>query len=449
MRKSIAGIGSVGVAVLGVVVVLALVAGPAAAQIPERLTNLRVLPKDISRKDLVQTMRAWTSALGVRCGHCHTGGNPETLEGVDFASDAKWEKRTARSMFRMLHAIEGDYLRKLEARPVVAGATPVASASLTCMTCHHGLARPETLDDVLERIVRAEGAEAAVRTYKDLRSKYLGRGSYDFSERSVNTLAERLMQEKRPRDAAVLLEASAEFNPDAAWLRHLLGEARLAEGDRAGARSAFARALALNPENSLTRKRLEELGGGAEALHEGSFLLALEPHHSTLGFSVGIAGGLTRVTGKFKELSGRIVMNEGHLDRCSVEITAQAASVDTGIDERDAHLRQAEFLDAAAHPLVTFKSARIESTAEGYRAVGALTMRGTTKEVAIPFHTTGLEWKEGKPLLGIAGQVTLRRSDFGVGTTWRHSSIPDFLSDEVVVEIFVWTRLGQPVPEGS
>ena len=127
--------------------------------------------------------------------------------------------------------------------------------------------------------------------------------------------------------------------------------------------------------------RVEELGGGAEAPREGSFLLALEPNHSTVGFKVAIAGGLTQVTGKLKELSGQIVMDEGHLDRCSVEVEIQAASVDTGIDERDTHLRQAEFLDATAHPLVTFKSTRIEKTAEGYEASGLLTIRGTTKEI--------------------------------------------------------------------
>ncbi len=136
--------------------------------------------------------------------------------------------------------------------------------ALTCMTCHHGLTRPETLDTVVERVLRAEGPEAAVRTYKELRSKYLDRGSYDFSERSMNTLAERLMREKRSRDALLLLEASATFNPDAAWQQHLLGEALLAEGDRTRARAVFARALALNPQNDMTRKRLEELGEPAE-----------------------------------------------------------------------------------------------------------------------------------------------------------------------------------------
>src|SRR5262245_47987825 len=89
----------------------------ASAQIPDKFTNLQVLPKDSSKLQLVTTMRGFASALGVRCTHCHSGGSPDTLQGVDFASDAKWEKRTARTMLRMVNALESDYLAHLEPRP--------------------------------------------------------------------------------------------------------------------------------------------------------------------------------------------------------------------------------------------------------------------------------------------------------------------------------------------
>jgi polyisoprenoid-binding protein YceI len=153
------------------------------------------------------------------------------------------------------------------------------------------------------------------------------------------------------------------------------------------------------------------------------------------------------VTGKFKDVAGQIVLNEEDLARCSVEITIQAASVDTGIDDRDAHLRQAEFFDAATHPLITFRSTRIDKTAEGYRASGTLTLRGVAKEVVVPFRKTALEWKDGRPLLGVAGELKLARSEYGVGTGWRHSVIENFLGDEVGVEFFLWTKLGRPVEE--
>jgi tetratricopeptide (TPR) repeat protein len=249
---------------LGMAGALAMGAWRAEAQIPERFTNLQVLAKDTSRKDLVGTMRGWTSALGVRCGHCHEGGNPDTLEGVDFASDAKWEKRAARVMARMVSAIAENHLQRLEARPLAGGAAPPA-IRVECATCHRGLARPESIESVMERAVGAEGIEAAVATYRQLRTRYLAKGSYDFSQGPLNTLAERLIDGARGREAAVLLEMSAEYNPDAPWLFHLLGEARLSTGDRGRALEAFERALALNPQNPLSRKRVDELKAPAAA----------------------------------------------------------------------------------------------------------------------------------------------------------------------------------------
>ena len=63
----------------------------------------------------------------------------------------------------------------------------------------------------------------------------------------------------RGPDAALILEMSTEFNPDAPWVHHLLGEARLASGDRPRALEAFERALALGPDNPVTRRKIEEL----------------------------------------------------------------------------------------------------------------------------------------------------------------------------------------------
>ena len=87
---------------------------PPAAQIPERFTNLEVLPKDVPRKDLVLD----DAGVGERprravrpLPHRRQPGYPR---GRRLRSDAKWEKRTARSMFRMVQAVEADYLGKLE-----------------------------------------------------------------------------------------------------------------------------------------------------------------------------------------------------------------------------------------------------------------------------------------------------------------------------------------------
>ena len=78
------------------IVLLALTAG-ATAQIPDKFTNLQVLPKDTSKTDLVGIMRNYAGDLGVRCGFCHAGGDPNTLQGVNFASDEN-EKRRLRGL---------------------------------------------------------------------------------------------------------------------------------------------------------------------------------------------------------------------------------------------------------------------------------------------------------------------------------------------------------------
>jgi hypothetical protein len=107
---------------------------------PSPPTNLQVLPKDIPLKQLIQTMRAFTQGLGVRCQHCHVfkGDDPNDLSTFDFANDDKASKKTARAMIRMAMAINTDYLKDIgEARPA-------GELKVTCYTCHRGETKPAT-----------------------------------------------------------------------------------------------------------------------------------------------------------------------------------------------------------------------------------------------------------------------------------------------------------------
>src|SRR5712664_1298941 len=109
---------------------------PAAAQFPDKFTNLKALPKDISKNELQSTMRGFAFALGVRCDHCHVEKMaPE--KGLDFPADDQDPKKTARLMLQMVAAINHDYIRKIpKATP---DATPI---QVQCVTCHHGLTQP-------------------------------------------------------------------------------------------------------------------------------------------------------------------------------------------------------------------------------------------------------------------------------------------------------------------
>ena len=174
-----------------------------------------------------------------------------------------------------------------------------------------------------------------------------------------------------------------------------------------------------------------------------SFRLQAEPNHSTIGFSVPIAAGMTRVTGKFTRFEARVLYDAADPSRWTLEASIEAASVDTGIDERDEDLRGPDFFDTENHPRILFESDEIERRGDEFIARGTLTIRGAAREIELPFRVTAVDWEEEAPLLGLAAELSLNRTDFGVGTDWRHTLIPNFLGEEVQVEIFLWTKRGK------
>jgi len=101
-------------------------------------SNLQVLDKGTSRRDVVEVMKGFTRGLGVRCQHCHVykGDNPDDLSTFEFANDEKAEKRTARVMLRMTSAINHDLLKGVGDASI--------ETKVTCYTCHRGDRRPLT-----------------------------------------------------------------------------------------------------------------------------------------------------------------------------------------------------------------------------------------------------------------------------------------------------------------
>src|SRR5215471_15531172 len=85
---------------IAIALLLASLAGPARSQFPDKFENLQALPKDIQRDSLIQIMRGFSFALGVRCQYCHTGGDGVSFAGVSFKADEKTSKQNARFMIR-------------------------------------------------------------------------------------------------------------------------------------------------------------------------------------------------------------------------------------------------------------------------------------------------------------------------------------------------------------
>lgn len=228
---------------------LVAVAGPASAQVPDKFTNLQVLPKDIPRAQLLGMMRGFTGALGVRCNHCHVAPGPNSLDGADFASDAKEPKKVARVMMRMTQEINTRLLPQTGRSPVL---------EVRCVTCHRGLTRPEPLLDVLRTAAKQGGADAAITRYRELRDKHYGRGAYDFGAPTLNQLAES-MAEADLAGAIAIQRFNLEANPGQAATHGALGRLYERQGDRAAARVQFERAAALDPGEDFYRRKIEEL----------------------------------------------------------------------------------------------------------------------------------------------------------------------------------------------
>jgi tetratricopeptide (TPR) repeat protein len=236
---------------------LALGASAALAQTPAQpppLTNLQLYPKDIPRPELIATMQGFVAALGVQaqggCGYCHAGTAPQ----FDFASDAKPAKTVARKMILMAREIQG----KL---PEVTNKPAAEVTRLRCATCHRGVPVPKLLPDVLTETAAKSGNAAAVQQYRELRTKYYGGQSYDFSENALVAMATPLINANKAEDAITWLQLNAEFFPRSSPTYAALGQAYARKNDKENAVKNFEKAVELDPNNQNAKRQLEQLRG--------------------------------------------------------------------------------------------------------------------------------------------------------------------------------------------
>ncbi|MDF2432681.1 MAG: hypothetical protein JWP44_2312 [Mucilaginibacter sp.] len=116
--------------------VVTIVALTSMAPEKKEFKNLKVLPKNITPKQLDNVMDNWAHSLGVRCTFCHV--RDEAAKKMDFASDAKPEKEMARHMFKMMNKINQKYF---EAKKDSLGM--IQTSGINCYSCHRGESHPE------------------------------------------------------------------------------------------------------------------------------------------------------------------------------------------------------------------------------------------------------------------------------------------------------------------
>ncbi|MFD6424047.1 YceI family protein [Streptomyces sp. NBC_01335] len=143
----------------------------------------------------------------------------------------------------------------------------------------------------------------------------------------------------------------------------------------------------------------------------------IDPAHSSIGFTVRHAM-VTNVRGSFGEHEGTLVLNGTDPHHSTASIDVKIASIDTGIADRDGHLRSGDFFDAETFPLMTFRSTSAEQLGgDTYRITGDLTIKDVTRPLSIDLEFNGSATDPyGNQRVGFEGSADILRSDWGL--TW-------------------------------
>jgi polyisoprenoid-binding protein YceI len=139
---------------------------------------------------------------------------------------------------------------------------------------------------------------------------------------------------------------------------------------------------------------------------------AIDPVHSSINFSVRHLM-VSKVRGRFEDFSGAIVVAEDGTSSVRAEIAVD--SVNTGNDQRDAHIKSADFFGVETYPVATFASSAVESNGDNYVLRGELTLKGVTKPITLELEFNGVNPGMGHgEVAGFEASVVLNRKDFGI-----------------------------------
>lgn len=143
---------------------------------------------------------------------------------------------------------------------------------------------------------------------------------------------------------------------------------------------------------------------------------SIDPDHSAAHFKVQHMM-IADVRGSFPDVQGVAVINDKDITRSTIDVTINAASINTGVEKRDAHLKSADFFDVEKYPVLTFKSKRVKkASGNTLKVVGDLTLHGVTKEVELLVSGPSDDAKDpwGNTRKGAKAITRIDRKDFGI-----------------------------------
>jgi polyisoprenoid-binding protein YceI len=162
----------------------------------------------------------------------------------------------------------------------------------------------------------------------------------------------------------------------------------------------------------------------------------IDASHGQIEFSVKHMM-VSTVRGRFKSYSGELEIDEANPANSKVAVTIDVASIDTGAEGRDAHLRSADFFDAEKYPTVTFVSERIEELGdETYKVTGDLTIHGVTRELPLIITREGATTSmRGQKIQAFSATLAISRKDFGLEWNVALESGGWLVSDHVKISL--------------
>ncbi len=163
----------------------------------------------------------------------------------------------------------------------------------------------------------------------------------------------------------------------------------------------------------------------------------IDASHTSVVFNYSHAGGLSHMNGKFMNAVGTVTLDEAAPANSKLDVSFDINGINTGVPALDAHLKTADFFDAAQFPTATFKSTKVEVTGKDTAKVtGDFTLHGVTKPVVLDVKLNKIT--DDKKKAGFSATATIKRSDFGV------SKLVPMVGDQI--DLSIDSEVAQPAP---
>ncbi len=165
----------------------------------------------------------------------------------------------------------------------------------------------------------------------------------------------------------------------------------------------------------------------------------IDSTHSEADFTIRHMA-ISNVHGRFGDIKGNITFDSFDPTKSIVEATIDTTTVDTGVAQRDTHLKSTDFFDVAKYPVMTFKSTSVKKDGDGFDVAGDLTMHGVTKQIVLKVDAPSKEQvgMDGKShARGFEATTTLNRKDYGLTWNGTLKSGDAALGDDIKIDISI------------